>query len=94
MLGLNTMVSRSLLIQNRVLGKQKITLKWLSKFELFIFQSIKNEFYFSDLQAMNDDTVDKLYANQCQIDKNQRWLLQEKAGIAPRTLHFGINTVS
>ncbi len=43
---------------------------------------------------MNDDTIDKLYANQSQINKNQRWLLQEKAGVAPRTLHFGINTVS
>ena len=30
---------------------------------------------------MNDDTLDKLYANQSQIDKNQRWLLQEKAGV-------------
>jgi len=49
---------------------------------------------FSDLQAMNDDTVDKLYDNQINIDKNRRWLLQEKAGIAPRMERFDINTVS
>jgi hypothetical protein len=57
---------------------------------------MKNEFvfFYSELKAMNDDTIDKLYANQSQINKNQRWLLQEKAGVAPRTLHFGINTVS
>jgi hypothetical protein len=43
---------------------------------------------------MNDDTLDKLYANQSQNEKNQRWLLQDKTGVAPRMLHFGINTVS
>ncbi len=43
---------------------------------------------------MNDDTVDKLYDNQINIDKNRRWLLQEKAGIAPRMERFDINTVS
>jgi hypothetical protein len=43
---------------------------------------------------MNDDTIDKLYANQIQIDKNRRWLLQDKAGVAPRVYHFDINTVS
>jgi hypothetical protein len=87
------MVSQSLLILNRVLGKQKIILKRLSKFELLIFQCIKYQF-FSELQAMNDDTLDKLYANQSQNEKNQRWLLQDKTGVAPRMLHFGINTVS
>jgi len=49
---------------------------------------------FSDLQAMNDDTIDKLYDNQVKIEKNRRWLLQDKAGIAPRMYHFDLNTVS
>jgi hypothetical protein len=42
---------------------------------------------------MNDDTLDKLYENQSQINKNSRWLLQDKAGVAPRMLRFGRNTV-
>ncbi|CAF3450351.1 unnamed protein product [Rotaria sp. Silwood1] len=45
-----------------------------------------------DLQAMNDDTVDKLYENQVIINKNREWLLQDKAGVAPRVFHFDINT--
>ena len=43
---------------------------------------------------MNDETVDKLYQNQIQIDKNRRWLLQDKAGVAPRLNHFDMNTVN
>jgi hypothetical protein len=67
-------------------------LKWLSKyFYLFRF-NYKNKL-FSDLQAMNDDTVDKLYQNQLKIDKNRQWLLQDKAGVAPRFYHFDLNTV-
>ena len=50
-------------------------------------------FFLSDLQAMNDDTIDKIYANQTLTEKNQRRLLQEKAGVAPRTFHFSVYTV-
>lgn len=49
---------------------------------------------YSDLQAMNDDTVDKLYANQRQVEKNRRCLLEDKAGVAPRMIHFDMNSVS
>jgi len=56
-------------------------------------QLIINEL-FSDLQALNDETIDKLYENQIQIDKNRRWLLQDQAGVAPRMYRFALNTVS
>ena len=49
---------------------------------------------FSEIQALNDDTVDKLYENQLKIHKNRQWLLQDKAGVAPRMYHFDTNTVS
>ncbi|CAF0946229.1 unnamed protein product [Adineta steineri] len=45
-----------------------------------------------DLQAMNNDTVDKLYENKLKIDKNRKWLLQDKAGVAPRLYHFDTNS--
>ncbi|UJR30230.1 hypothetical protein I4U23_017768 [Adineta vaga] len=45
-----------------------------------------------EIQAMNDDTVDKLYENQMKIKKNRQWLLEDKAGVAPRMYHFDINT--
>lgn len=51
-------------------------------------------FFSSELQALNDDTVDKLYQNQLNINKNRRSLLQDRAGVAPRLYHFDINTVS
>lgn len=43
---------------------------------------------------MNDETADKIYANQNLAGRNQRRLLQEKAGVAPRMFHFSVNTVS
>ncbi|CAF1133815.1 unnamed protein product [Adineta ricciae] len=45
-----------------------------------------------EIQALNDDTVDKLYENQLKIHKNRQWLLQDKAGVAPRMYHFDTNT--
>lgn len=55
---------------------------------------IFKENIFSEIQALNDDTVDKLYENQLKIHKNRQWLLQDKAGVAPRMYHFDTNTVS
>lgn len=48
----------------------------------------------SDLQAQNDDTLYKLYDNQGRIDASREWLLEDKAGIAPRMYHFDMNSVS
>jgi len=45
-----------------------------------------------DLQAMNDDTIDKLDENRDRIDSNREWLLQDKAGIAPRMYHFDMDS--
>ncbi|CAF0971933.1 unnamed protein product [Didymodactylos carnosus] len=45
-----------------------------------------------DLQAMNDDTIDKLDANQTRIDASREWLLQDRAGIAPRMYHFDMDS--
>ncbi len=46
------------------------------------------------MQAQNDDTLDKLYDNQDRIDASREWLLQDKAGIAPRMFHFDMDSVS
>jgi hypothetical protein len=92
MLVSNIPVCQRLSMLNQVLGKLKIILKRLSKyFYLFRF-NYKNKF-FSELQAMNDDTVDKLHENQIRINKNRHWLLQDKAGVAPRMYRFDLNTV-
>ncbi len=48
----------------------------------------------SELQAQNDDTLGKLYANQDSIDASREWLLEDKAGVAPRMYHFDVDTVS
>jgi hypothetical protein len=45
-----------------------------------------------ELQAMNDDTLSKLDENQNRIDSNREWLLQDKAGIAPRMFHFDMDS--
>ncbi|CAF1114063.1 unnamed protein product [Rotaria sp. Silwood1] len=45
-----------------------------------------------DLQAQNDDTAYKLYDNQDRIDASREWLLQDKAGIAPRMVYFDMNS--
>ncbi len=46
------------------------------------------------MQAQNDDTLNKLYDNQDRIDASREWLLQDKAGIAPRMFHFDMDSVS
>jgi hypothetical protein len=48
----------------------------------------------SELQAQNDDTLNKIYDNQDSIDASREWLLQDKAGIAPRMYHFDMDSVS
>ena len=48
----------------------------------------------SELQAQNDDTLGKIYDNQDRIDSSREWLLQDKAGIAPRMFHFDMDSVS
>ena len=48
----------------------------------------------SDLQAQNDDSLNKIYDNQDKIDASREWLLQDKAGIAPRMYHFDMDSVS
>ncbi|CAM4741785.1 unnamed protein product [Rotaria magnacalcarata] len=45
-----------------------------------------------DLQAMNDDTANKIQENRVNIDKSRERLLQDTAGVAPRMLHFDLNT--
>ena len=81
---------------SRAAGKPKITSTWPSK-------SISScEKYpdgtlsrcSSDLQAKNDDTADKIYENRTQVNAHRRWLLQDGAGIAPRMLHFDMDSVS
>jgi hypothetical protein len=47
----------------------------------------------SELQAQNDDTLSKIYDNQNRIDASREWLLQDKAGIAPRMYHFDMDSV-
>ena len=48
----------------------------------------------SDLQAMNEDTIDKLEQNQKQIKKNQQTLIQGESGVAPRLCLFDLASVS
>ena len=48
----------------------------------------------SELQAQNDDTRNRLYDNQDKIDSNREWLLEDRAGIAPRFYHFDMDSVS
>jgi len=73
-------------------------LKRASKYSFFFFvySIIKkiNLNLFSELQAQNDDTRDKLYDNQDRIDASREWLLEDKAGIAPRMHHFDMDSVS
>jgi len=45
-----------------------------------------------ELQAQNDDAAIKLYDTQDKIDANREWLLQDKAGIAPRMFHFDMDS--
>ncbi|CAF1346257.1 unnamed protein product [Rotaria magnacalcarata] len=45
-----------------------------------------------DLQAMNDDTANKIQENRVNIDKSRERLLQDTAGVAPRMIHFDLNT--
>jgi hypothetical protein len=45
-----------------------------------------------ELQAQNDDTLYQIYDNQDKIDSSREWLLQDKAGIAPRMFHFDVNS--
>jgi fructose/tagatose bisphosphate aldolase len=47
----------------------------------------------SELQLQNDETLNKLYDNQDRIDASREWLLEDKAGIAPRMFHFDMNSV-
>lgn len=54
----------------------------------------ENNLIYSELQAQNDDTLYKLYDNQDRIDASREWLLEDKAGIAPRMYHFDMNSVS
>ena len=54
----------------------------------------KPSFSSSDLQAQNDDTLNKLYENQDRIDASREWLLEDRAGIAPRMYHFDMDSVS
>ena len=65
---------------------------------LFIFWYIKRNFlsfvYFSELKAQNDETLDKIYENQDRIDASREWLLEDKAGVAPRWFHFDVDSVS
>lgn len=61
---------------------------------IFLFKINCKHTFLSELQAQNDDTVDKLYENQNRIDASREWLLQDKAGIAPRMYHFDMDSVS
>ncbi|CAF0999112.1 unnamed protein product [Rotaria magnacalcarata] len=45
-----------------------------------------------ELQAQNDDTLNKLYDNQDRIDASREWLLQDRAGIAPRMFRFDMDS--
>jgi len=45
-----------------------------------------------ELQAQNDDTLNKIYDNQDTIDASREWLLQDRAGIAPRMYHFDMDS--
>ncbi len=48
----------------------------------------------SELQAENDATLDKIYDTQDRIAANREWLLEDKAGVAPRWFHFDMESVS
>lgn len=81
---------------SRAAGKLKMPSTWPSKISSLgvKYPGGKMSRYSSDLQARNDDTADKIYENQTQVNAHRRWLLQDGAGIAPRMLHFDMNSVS
>ncbi|CAF0801733.1 unnamed protein product [Adineta ricciae] len=45
-----------------------------------------------ELKAQNDETLDKIYENQDRIDASREWLLEDKAGVAPRWFHFDVDS--
>jgi len=60
---------------------------------IFLYLIIKQNLS-SELQAENDATLDKIYDNQDRINANREWLLEDKAGVAPRWFHFDMDSVS
>ena len=68
---------------------------WLvSIFFFCLFLKLKTNLYSSELQAINDDSLNKLYENQDRIDASREWLLQDRAGVAPRMYYFDMDSVS
>lgn len=47
----------------------------------------------SELQAQNDDTLNKIYDTQNTIDASRESLLLDRAGVAPRMYHFDMDSV-
>ncbi|CAF0791297.1 unnamed protein product [Adineta steineri] len=45
-----------------------------------------------ELKAQNDETLDKIYDNQDKIDASREWLLEDRAGVAPRMFHFDMDS--
>ncbi|CAF1503824.1 unnamed protein product [Adineta steineri] len=45
-----------------------------------------------ELKAQNDETLDRIYDNQDKIDASREWLLEDRAGVAPRMFHFDMDS--